>query len=190
VVHQLRRSANAGRRHQRGVSLIEVLISLTILMIALVGIMPLFLRSMQSNTLGRQYTQSAQVAASRSEEFFTLPLENAQVAVPAGALQLANDRVWRINPTRPADGGKWVDGTLTTAANSGNRFGASSIVRQYSIIDIEDSYQAVLPLSGSTPAPQVHLRELVLSVNSPRQAGIPGVFFPVRPLELTVLRSY
>lgn len=152
--------------------------------------MPLFLRSMQSNVLGRQYTQSAQVAASRTEEFFSLPLDRVDTTLPLAALTRANNRVWRIDPNHPAEGGEWIDGTLLSAANSGNRFGASSILRQYSINDIETSYQALLPLNGSTPAPQVHLRELALSVNSTRQNGIPGVFFPVRPLELTALRSY
>jgi type II secretory pathway pseudopilin PulG len=171
-------------------SLIEVLVSLTILLIALVGIMPLFMRSMQSNTLGRQYTQSAQVAATRSEEFFTLPLDRAELSVPAAANELANDRVWRIDPNRPADGGEWVDGTLVSAPNNGNRFGASARVRQYSIFDIENDYQATNALFGNTPEPQVHLRELAISVTSPRQAGVPGLFFPVRPLEFTALRSF
>ena len=171
-------------------SLIEVLVSLTILLIALVGIMPLCMRSMQSNTLGRQYTQSAQVAATRTEEFFTLPFDRAEVSVPPGSFVQNDNRVWRINPNAPADGGQWIAGTLTSAANSGNRFGTSANIRQYSVNDIETGFQALLPLDGSTPAPQVHLREMVLSVNSPRQAGVPGLFFPVRPLELTALRSY
>lgn len=172
-------------------SLIEVLVSLTILLIALVGIMPLFMRSMQSNTLGRQYTQSAQVAATRLEEFFNLPIDNGQIEVPAGGVVLTDDRVWRIDPAHPADGGLWVAGTLTSAANSGNRFGAAATIRQYAIGDIGfPSYQLVTPKAGSAATTETHLYEIALSVTSPRQAGVPGLFFPVRPLELTSIRSY
>jgi prepilin-type N-terminal cleavage/methylation domain-containing protein len=187
MAHQLRRTRKA---RQRGVSLVEVLVALTILLIALVGIMPLFMRSMQSNTLGRQYTQSAQVAASRFEEFLALPLDREALTVPIGDDELENDRVWRVDPNRPANGGRWVDGTLTTAANSGNRFGAVATLSQYSVNDIESDYQAKRPLMGDTPAPQVHLRQLAIRVVHPRPAGAGGVLFPVQPLEITALRGF
>jgi Tfp pilus assembly protein PilV len=177
------------RSNERGLTLVEVLISLGILTLAIVGIIPLFMRSMQSNALGRHYTQSAQVATARLEEFYTLPLDRTTLTIPSGSTTLVNDRFWVVNRAYPLNGGYWK--TTAPTATEELHYSANATLRQYSVADIESSYQVVTPLDGNTPLPHVHLRELVLTVNHPRPAGsVSGILLPVRNLQLSALRAF
>ena len=64
-----------------GYSLVEVLLGLTILLVALVGLMPLFTKSIQQNLEGKQSTEATGYGRTELEEMLQVDFNNWMVSV-------------------------------------------------------------------------------------------------------------
>ena len=76
-------------RRAAGYSLVEVLLGLTILMVALVGLMPLFTKSIQQNLEGKQSTEATGFGRTQLEELLQLRWPELKVQVTSVSEQWA-----------------------------------------------------------------------------------------------------
>ena len=150
----------APSRAQRGFSLIEVMIASAVFLIVAIGLLPLFARSVGNNLGGRESTDVAHQAISRSEELFQTSFNNATLTVPAGATVLETveyfskkDQVWKAGAPTLTDGALWLRTTR---------------VRQFQIEDLRVDGRMDTPLDGSEPPGQVHLKEIEVELTPGR----------------------
>jgi prepilin-type N-terminal cleavage/methylation domain-containing protein len=94
----MRRSARAD---ERGMSLVEVLVALTILAFALIGLMPLFAGAVKTAASANQLTTANTLVREKFEELTGYPRNDARLAVPVGAdtASFINDLPSWYNPS-------------------------------------------------------------------------------------------
>ncbi len=80
-----------GRAGERGLSLIEALIAMALLMLVAIGILPLFTRSMINNAAGSEATQTANHARAQLEDLAQLSFNNVALRIDDGAELLTRD---------------------------------------------------------------------------------------------------
>lgn len=154
-----------------GFSLLEVLVASVILLVIALGLVPLYTRSIRSNTDGFDYTRVSNMAKSRAEEYMQLPFDDPLLIVPGGTDQsVANDFYSQQQhewfPAIP-DG----DAAL---------FSRTTTVRQFSIGDV------TTPLDGNAGPNAVHLKEITVAVQGNR-AG--AAFGPGKTIVVRVFKS-
>ena len=88
-----RRPAVRDQRNNRngGFSLIEVLIAMGLVVIAIVGLLPLFMRSVVENLEGRESTQVGNQGRSQLETFSELTFNNWELDITAGTERTTQD---------------------------------------------------------------------------------------------------
>ncbi|MFQ5349256.1 MAG: prepilin-type N-terminal cleavage/methylation domain-containing protein [Thermoanaerobaculia bacterium] len=165
-------------RRSRGYSLVEVLLGLTILLVALVGLMPLFTKSIQQNLEGKQSTEATGHGRTQLEELLQLDFNNWLVNVEAG-----NERALHLYWTEsdPAKRGDeyWTQSDPSPTVAS---WEMDSVVRQFGIQDVrDDDLDGILevivgledddldgmwdnPLPAGSLPPFVHLKSLDVSL--------------------------
>ena len=121
-------------RREAGYSLVEVLLGLTILMIALVGLMPLFTKSIQQNLEGKQSTEATGFGRTELEEMLQVDFNNWMVHVEDGN-ERADHYYWRDSD--PATRGEEV-WTEINPAPVAAPWEMDSVVRQFGIRDVRD----------------------------------------------------
>jgi prepilin-type N-terminal cleavage/methylation domain-containing protein len=72
------------RMNERGMSLIEILIALTILALAVLGLMPLFVGAVKTVASSSQLTNANTLVREKLEELDGYPRDDPRLAVPAG----------------------------------------------------------------------------------------------------------
>lgn len=148
---------------EAGFSLVEVLIAAVLLLVVILGLLPLFAASMANNVAGREYSVASHHGRSRIEALTELPMDREALEVAAGLDERrlserydpATDRFTAGAPSQPP---RWL---------------RTTVVRQYNVSDLYDGGRLVNPLPGGTPPNHVHLREVVVEVESERGAGAP-----------------
>jgi type IV pilus assembly protein PilV len=68
--------ADSGKRRQGGVTLIELLIALTVLLIGVSGILSMHIASMRATSYSRHATEAAVLGEDRMEQLRTMPVES------------------------------------------------------------------------------------------------------------------
>ncbi len=149
---------------QPGFSLIEVLIAMALAGLLLIGVLPLFTKSMSNNVEGNQLTEVTNRARLRLEELMAMPVDAEELTVPNGADQLVT--VELFSPT----GERWVE-AASYGADAEPLFTRTTRVRQFNMaavssVDLEFGDDEVLP--GGTPSSQVQIKEIVVRVNTGR----------------------
>jgi prepilin-type N-terminal cleavage/methylation domain-containing protein len=76
------------RRREAGLTLVEMLISVALLGIILLGIAPLFIASVKSNVAGNEYTSIHNLGRDRLEQLMNLPVTDPQLTVGTHANDL------------------------------------------------------------------------------------------------------
>ena len=99
-------------RSQRGLSLIEVLVALSVLAISLLALVPLFTISAKTNASAGQLASANTLAREKLEELICYPSTDSRLQIPAGGLQgtYTNDLPGWYNP---------ATGGTATGANPG-----------------------------------------------------------------------
>jgi len=164
-------------RRQRGFSLIEVLVAALILVLVVLALVPLFAQSMSNTLAGREYSVAAQHGRSRADEYYQLPLESEELLVAPGSQETVSTEYWD-----PA-GDAWS----TAAPAAPTPWRRTTTVRQYNVNDLLREGRLVNELDGGVPAPQVHLREVVVEVESEREGGPAG---SGRSVTMTTVRGF
>ncbi len=125
-----------GRMSRRGggYSLVEVLLGLLILMVALIGLMPLFTKSIQQNLEGKQSTEATGHGRTELENLLQLDFNNWLVNVEAGS-ERAQHLFWTEGDPAKRGDEYWTDTDPAPVTASWEMFG---VVRQFGIQSVRD----------------------------------------------------
>lgn len=171
------RHPSSGRRID-GFSLIEVLIAMGIVVIAIIGLLPLFMRSVVENIEGRESTIVGNHGRSQLETFSELTFNNWELEINAGTERTnqefyatgAADRRGDESWVTVVPGGEIAPWTRNTTVR---QFGINGVIDNDldGIIDeirgLEDSdYDGVLdnPLPAGTIPGAIHLKQLEVEI--------------------------
>jgi prepilin-type N-terminal cleavage/methylation domain-containing protein len=178
---------NAIRRSQRtrlGFSLIEVMIAMALAGLLLIGVLPLFTKSMSNNVEGNQLTEVTNRARLHIEELMALPIDADELTVPNGEDQLVTIEMY--SPTRK----RWIKDT-DYGSDAEPLFTRTTRVRQFNMsavssTDLEFEDDEALP--GGTPTSQVEIKEIVVRVNSGRPTFL-SIMGRQKAVTLRVMKS-
>jgi prepilin-type N-terminal cleavage/methylation domain-containing protein len=145
-----------------GFSLVEVLIALAILAITLVGVLPLFAKSMTNNVEGNQLTEVTNRSRLRIEELLSLPFDAPELQVPPG------EQVLEVEELYSEAEGRWFAEDEFPAGDSPS-YARQTRVRQFSVTaiseaDLELEDDEALP--GDADPTAVHFKEIEVRVNT------------------------
>jgi competence protein ComGC len=165
-----------------GFTLVEMLVASLLILVVILGVIPLFMRSIISNTGGNDYTQLSNFSKSEIEELFQLDFNSAGLTIPAGQTEVTVDEYWSQadkvwNPGTPPIGSS----TLWTRTTTVRQYNISAVDQTLDNFDVEKSEA----LDGNAPANAVHLKEITTTVRSARQ----GPLGPRRELTLRTLKA-
>lgn len=160
----MRRSARAD---ERGMSLIEVLIALSILAFALLGLMPLFAGAVKTAASANQLTNANTLVREKLEELSGYPRNDVRLSVPVGAdtASFANDLPFWYNPST---------GILSFVVTSpGAGWYAYPYVRTYAV----EQFAADLTTRVTTPlaGPAPYIAKLITVTVRPTGGPFPGL---------------
>ena len=172
-------TASGSREAERGLTLLEALISLAILFMIVIGLLPLFSRSIVSNAQGSNSTVAANFARSQLERLQQVDFNDAALEIPAGNDSLvipehydSATRAWLPGP--PPAGDPRVLWRRTTT------------VRQYGAADLLEDGSLDNPLAGGADRSLVQLKEIEVRVLSEWQGTTLG---PLVDLRLVAVRG-
>ena len=171
-------------RARSGFSLIEVLIAMALAGLLLIGVLPLFTKSMSNNVEGNQLTEVTNRARLHLEELMAMPVDTEELTVPDGEEELVTVEMYSPTETR------WIDETVYPN-DAEPLFTRTTRVRQFNMsavsnIDLEFEDDEVLP--GGTPASQVQIKEIVVRVNTGRPTFL-SLMGRQKAVTLRVLKS-
>jgi len=153
---------------ERGMSLVEVLVALTILALALLGLMPLFVSAVKTAASANQLTNANTLVREKFEELAGYPRGDARVSVPVGSdtASFTNDLP---NWYQPSTG--LVNFGVTKPAGVG--WYAYPYVRTYTV----EQFAADLTTRVTTPVtgPAPYIAKLVTVNVRPTQGPFPGL---------------
>lgn len=180
-------------RGQLGMSLVEALIAMALLLMVAIGILPLFTRAMINNAAGSEATNVANHARHRLEELGQLPFENVGITVAAGSQLLVNDVYFTGDHNLRGDE-LWA----AAGAGTGSRIrGRATRVRQFQLVNppgpIDNDLDGVVddlgglqdsgpvdgefddPLPATVVDSRVHVKEVTVELASPNEDPSTGV---------------
>jgi prepilin-type N-terminal cleavage/methylation domain-containing protein len=130
------------RRHERGLTLIEMLMALALLGFILLGILPLFMGSVKSNYSANEYTSIHNLCRDRLEELMNLRFNDPQLSV-------GEHNVSDLPPVLPDP----MTGVPPAAGGVVNPFTLIYQVKQYQAANIDPSKLPAPPASGAAFTP-------------------------------------
>ncbi len=162
------------RVDERGMSLVEVLIALTILALALLGLMPLFTGAVKTAASANQLTNANTLVREKFEELAGYPRGDTRVSVPVGSdtASFTNDLPSGYNPLSGAVCGSAPYPTCTSPLGS-NGWYVYPYERTYTV----EQFAADLVTRVTTPAagPAPYIAKLVTVTVRPTRGPFPGL---------------
>jgi type II secretory pathway pseudopilin PulG len=174
-----------GRAGERGLSLIEALIAMALLLLVAIGILPLFTRSMVNNAAGSEATQTANHARGQLEDVAQLSFNNVALRLAGGNQLLTEDAYFSGELMEQGDE-HWETAGNGTGLVLYNR---TTRVRQYSLnglvdsdadnvidgieglTDADDDGEFDNPMPDGTATQFLHIKEISVEVITPRAAN-------------------
>lgn len=163
---------SAERRPEAGFSLVEVLIASMLLLFIVIGVLPLFSRSMMNNIQGNDASNVTNAAVQGFESLFTLPFNNDFVSLPAGQTLLERRQFYTL------EGNQWLD-TLPSGQQA--QYERVLRLRQYSFADVADDGTFDTPLDGGAEPGNIQFKAFEMEVSNNRSVGAPP--YRVRALQ-------
>jgi hypothetical protein len=154
-------------------SLPEVLIAFLLIMVVVLGLVPLFARSMISNTSGNNSSVIASYARARAEEFYQLDFNSVPMTVTSGT---------ELEHFEAFDGDLWQDIADPTNPPAGTEWLRTTTVRQFSSSDVT----LATPLDATAAIGSVHMKEIVVEIESSVDGGILG---PRKGMSVRIVKS-
>lgn len=175
-----------------GFSLVEVLIAALVLLIVVLGVIPLFARSIVNNVMGHDYTTAANFARSELEFFYGLPFNSAELELPDGETELVTAACWVASDPDGLGEAEWVPlAAETEDCGADAAWKRITVVRQYSAAELDFSpATSTLPgtaLPGGADESQIHLKEIEVFLESTKRGGLLG---PPQRFNLRVFKPF
>ncbi len=162
------------RMRERGMSIVEVLVSLSVLGFALLGLMPLFVSAVKTSASANQLTNANTLVREKLEELAGYPRNDPRIAVPTG----------QSSASFPNDLPSWYDpstGAISfTATSPGAGWYAYPYVRTYTVEEFAADLTTpvteppVPPTPTPAPAPAYAVKLVTVTVR-PTQGLFPGL---------------
>jgi Tfp pilus assembly protein PilV len=162
------------RRGSAGFSFIEVVIASLLMLMIAVSVLPMFTEAAASNETGREYTDVANFARSRAEEFGQLPFNAEPVTITSGTSRIHDEYY-------SATSRKWLAGTTPTAPDRALWLRRTTI-RQFEAKDTS----LTTPLPAGTEALRIHVKEVQVEV---RGASVGSLFGPAKSITVRALKT-
>lgn len=149
------------KKRQRGIVLIDVLVSMVLLLVALLSILPLFVRSLQTNASAFDYTSVNEMARDKLEQLMNVAISDPMLLVPAGQTSVAfpNDLPTHVDPRTAAPSVKVSDPKYP--------YLRTWVVE---LLDVDDANN-LLPVGSGSP---YRVKRISVTVSSSRQ-NLPGL---------------
>ena len=167
-------------------SLVEVLVAMTILLVICVSVMGVFVSSMRSTFEGRDFTKVTNHGRTETEQYFGAAFNSDRLRIEAGTESTATAQWVTYAPGAP-DPGQWI----ATGGEPGARWARVSRVRQFGLAGLLDAEPGKVslddPLEATTPVGYVHLKEVTVETQGLRASMMLGT--PKR-LVLHSIRAY
>jgi len=145
------------RAAEAGFSVVEGLIAALLLLIVVLGVLPLVSRSMMNNVQGNDATTQANAAMSGNERLLSLPFDNIDMSVPAGALSVLHQEVWTQGVL------DWIPLADLTAGDP-VVLSRDTLIEQFSASDFDTDGTFDTPLDGVTDPVFVHLKRITTTI--------------------------
>lgn len=168
LVHEPLTPLAGRRRGSSGFSLVEVLVAVLILLFILLGVVPMFLRATVNRQSGRESTEVGSFARTRAERLVELPFGHRELTVPPGSDAL--ETVDYLDP----DTDEWSPDDSLEGQALWRRTTRVQQFRASDLIDGDtdgDGDDLDTPLDGGTHPRFVHLKQIEVRIESPRDAG-------------------
>ncbi|HET9769010.1 MAG TPA: prepilin-type N-terminal cleavage/methylation domain-containing protein [Thermoanaerobaculia bacterium] len=159
--------ASADRqRHERGFSLIEVLIASVILLFVALGVITLFTMSASSNLQGSESTKAANYARERLELLWQVPFSDPQLTITGSATDKKSYEYYDAAPTAR----KWVamPGPTPPVGATWTRI---TTIRQFAANDLATPINGDVGIANPQ---QVQMKEIKVEVHNARVGGALG----------------
>ena len=150
-----------------GFTFVEVLASVVLLSLLIIGILPLFVRSMRSNAEGRDLTEATNRARLHAEELFELPFDAPELTVPAAKTELLTEELYSGAQQR------WI-AKASFPAGERPLYRRTTRVRQFGVDSVGDGdelFEDAEALAGNTPDSMVHVKEIEVHVRREQDVG-------------------
>jgi type II secretory pathway pseudopilin PulG len=148
-------------KRQRGVVLIDVLVSMVLLLVALLSILPIFIRSLRTNASAFDYTSVNEMARDKLEQLMDVAISDPTLLVPAGqtSATFPNDLPTHTDPHSGAPSTKATDPVYP--------YLRTWVVE---LLDVDDANN-LLPVGSGSP---YRVKRISVTVSSSRR-NLPGV---------------
>lgn len=158
------RHPNAERRPEAGFSLIEVLIASMLLLFIVIGVLPLFSRSMLNNIQGNDSSNFANAAVDSLESLFSVPFNNELITVPVGETLVERRQFFTLT------GNQWL---ATVPSGEQAQYERLLRLRQYSFADVAEDGDFDTPLDGGAEPGNIQFKAFELEITNNRMVGAP-----------------
>lgn len=196
------RNLRHGRRdHQAGFSMIEVLVAMVLLLVVMVGLLPLFSRSVLENIQGRESTQAGNHGRTELENFIQLGFNNWQLDITAGT-ELTSQMFYTQGSQDQLGDESWVASPAATEIAPWQR---DTAIRQMGINGVrdnnldgiidqvlgleDDDYDGVFDnlLAAGTIPGAIHLKQVEVQLQGQKNWGVGG---PPTQLRVQYLKAF
>lgn len=166
-----------------GFSLVEVLVASFFLLVILLGVLPIFTRSMVTNQMAYDNTRAAAFARSEVENYMQAPFNDPGgtpvMDLPVGQTELEKDEYF--DPETHA----WVAGPAPPGTSY--LWSRNIKVRQFHISAIDNGVlEDSEALTGGAHADNVHLKQVLIEIQRGKDSSVLG---PPRTITLNTFRS-
>lgn len=186
---------------QRGVTLIEAMVAMLLLLVITIGVLPMFTRSMAQNAAGSEATQAANHVRGHLDEMQQLPFNNLPLQIISGSDRVNNADFFAGNMTTQGDE-QWA---APGAGTGPVLWSGDTTVRQYHLgratdsdaDGVDDTFEGLedadndglfdSPLAAGTDPSQIEIKELDVLLTHEREVG--GALETPRPYRVRLLKG-
>lgn len=174
---------------ERGLTLIEILVAISILALALLGLAPLFTNSVRTNASSNQLTNANTLAREKLEELSGYPRNDPRLTIgagknAAGPVAIAGALTDLGNPWVLNDLPKWYQPSTGATSGATTSPGAGWFSFPYSRTYTVEQFDADLTTRVTSPAPYVV--KLITVTVRPTLGPFPGLRRTTQSLYLRV----
>ncbi len=171
------------KQPSNGFSLVEVLVASFFMLIVMLGVLPVFTRSLVTNQMAYDNTRAAAFARSEMENYIRSPFDDPSAKpvmdVPSSGSELQTEEYFdTVTKT-------WIAG----APPSGTRYEWTKkvTIRQFHISAIDDQVlDDAEALQGTAHSGNVHLKQVLIEIQRGNESSLLG---PPRTITLNTIRS-